>query len=167
MTGRAGYALLEVAVANVMLTVALACLVPVFAMGLKSYKKTEKIQAAAMLASEMLEEVRLRKWDENTAASGVYTGSYSAIGRDGTESASDKTTYDDVDDFNGWTENGVKDPLNRSVSGFADVVRSVAVSYVDANLAVVAGPTDYKQITACVQIPGRDNVCLYSLVTNH
>lgn len=164
---RAGYALLEVAVANVMLTVALACLVPVFAMGLKSYKKTEKIQAAAMLAAELLEEVRLRKWDENTPASGVYTGTYSTIGRDGTESATDKTQYDDVDDFNGWTENGVKDPLNRSVSGFTDVVRTVTVQYVDSTLAVVAGPTDYKKITACVQVPNRDNVCLYALVTNH
>lgn len=164
---RAGYALLEVAVANVMLTVALACLVPVFAMGLKSYKKTEKIQAAAMLASEMLEEVRLRKWDETTPATGVATGSYSTIGVDTGETAADKTTFDDVDDFNGWTENGVKDPLNRSVSGFTDIVRTVAVAYVDSTLAVVAGPTDYKKITACVQVPGRDNVCLYALVTNH
>lgn len=168
MRGRAGYVLLEVSVSYILLSLAIVALVPVFILGLKANKTTEKVQTAAYLSQELLEEVRMRKWDEKASGVNQYSGGYSStLGPDAGESAADKSTFDDIDDFNGWTETTVKDPMNAAVANFPGYTRTVTVSYVDANLNASASPTDYKKIVVCTQIPGRNSVCLTTLATNH
>ena len=78
---------------------------------------------AVSLASELMEEIKSRKFDELSAKGG--TGNWSlALGSDVGETAVNKTTFDDADDFNGWTQN---------FAGFPGYSASVTVSYVSAS----------------------------------
>jgi MSHA pilin protein MshD len=164
---RSGFVLAEVSVTLLVLSLAVVALVPVFAMNIRSGKSSERAQEAVFLSQELLDEVRLRKWDEGTPLPTAYVASGSAtLGTDTGESGTDKTTFDDVDDFNGWTESPAKDPLNRSITGFAGYTRSVTVAYVTSALAASGTPTDYKQITVCTQIKNRPSACLSTLSVN-
>lgn len=162
-----GFILAEVSIAYLIMALTVAALVPAFLLAIKAAKNTEKLQVAMDLSTELLEEVRMRKWDENATIPSAYTDPISAtLGVDGAESASDKTTFNDIDDFNGWTENGARDPVMRVLAPFSGYIRTVAVSFVDANLAVSASATDFKRLSICTQPPGLNPVCLYTVVTN-
>tara|TARA_B100000315_G_scaffold159313_1_gene147821 strand:- start:1675 stop:2085 length:411 start_codon:yes stop_codon:yes gene_type:complete len=74
----------------------------------------------------------------------------------GTEGEADWTEYDDVDDFNGVSE--VPDDI------YTGITKTITVVYVDINAATWAvtspastPPTDYKEITVRVDIPGGDS----------
>jgi Tfp pilus assembly protein PilV len=56
-----GYVLIEAAISYVILTLALVALVPSFILGLKANKTSEKVQTAALLSVQLLEEIRMRK----------------------------------------------------------------------------------------------------------
>lgn len=164
-----GFILVEVSVTYVLLTVALMALLPVFIMAIRAGKNTEQLQAATYLSQELLEEVRMRKWDQNVPAAPLYIVNVSTtLGRDGAESATDKNTFNDIDDFNGWAETGVRDPLNNPVPAFSAYARTVAVSYVDSSLVALSTPatSDYKQVTVCTQTARLAPLCLKALFTN-
>jgi len=161
-----GYVLMEVTVAYVILAFAIVSLVPAFVLAIKANKNTEQIQTATDLAQELLEEIRMRRWDENTPfpRTTYITAPSSTLGPEAGET--DKTLFDDIDDFNGWTESSVKDPLNNAVAAFAGFSRSVTVQYVDSSLAASAGTTDYKKVTVCAQNSKIQPVCLSTIFTN-
>lgn len=163
---RAGFVLVEVTIAYVLLVFALVSLVPVFIVAIRAGTNTEQLQAATYLSTELLEEIRMRKWDERSTTSVPHVAAPSVIGRDGTESAADKRTYDDVDDFHGWTENAVVDPVMRPLPAFKSYVRTVAVAYVNSTMAASAVVTDYKMITVCTRTAKINPSCLSTMVTN-
>ena len=164
---RQGFMMVEAALAVVILSVGLVALGPAFVMTIKASKGAEQIKVATQLSVELLEEIRLHRWDEGTPTPSAAISQGSAtLGIDSGESAADKTTFDDIDDFNGWTENPPKDPMMQSLANFSGYSRSVTVRYVDSTLAVSAVPTDYKQVTACTQPPKGVSVCLDTLLTN-
>jgi len=68
----------------------------------------------------------------------------------------DKTTYDDIDDFQGWTESPPSDATGNPIGGLAAWRRSVTVEWVDPDNpgVVVAGETGVKRITVVVQKSG-------------
>lgn len=163
---RSGFVLVEVTIAYVLLVFALVSLIPVFIVAIRAGAKTEQLQTATYLSQELLEEVRLRRWDERTPSGGAHIAAPSTLGLDGTESASDKRAFDDVDDFNGWTEAVPVDPVMRALPDFKSYRRTVTVDYVDSALAVSAAVTDYKRITVCTQTAKISPACLSTVVTN-
>lgn len=164
---RAGFLLAELSVTLLVLALAVVALVPVFAVNIRSGKASARSQQAAWLSQELLEEVRMRKWDENTPASPTYTVPSATLGVDVGESAADKRTFDDVDDFNGWTESPARDPVMGAIPDLPDYARSVTVQYVIPDVYVATTTlTDYKLVTACTQIPGRSPKCLDTIVSN-
>jgi type II secretory pathway pseudopilin PulG len=163
---RGGFILVEVTIAYVLLVFALVALVPVFIIAIRAGANTEALQAATYLSGELLEEVRLRRWDERTGANGAHIAAPSPLGVDGAEDAADKRTFNDVDDFNGWTEGSVLDPVMRALPDFKAYRRAVTVAYVDANLAASAAVTDHKMITVCTRTAKIQPACLSTLVTN-
>ena len=163
---RGGFVLVEVTIAYVLLIFALVSLVPVFIVAIRAGTNTEQLQAATYLSTELLEEIRMRKWDERTAASGAHIAAPSTLGVDGAENAADKRTFDDIDDFNGWTEAAAVDPIMRALPDFKSYRRTVAVAYVNANLAISAPVTDYKMITVCTRTAKISPACLSTMVTN-
>ena len=163
---RSGVVLVEVTIAYVLLVLALVALVPVFIVAVRAGTKTGQLQAATYLSYELLEEVRMRMWDERTQANDAHIAAPSPLGVDVAENPADKRTFDDLDDFNGWVEAAVVDPVMRPLPDFASYRRTVAVAYVDANLAVSVPMTDYKMITVCTRTGNISPTCLSSMVTN-
>ena len=129
-------------------------------------KSTERIEAASQLSTELLEEIRLRKWDSATPKLHRHISRPGALGIEAGEIPSDKRTFDDIDDFNGWSEARPLDPLMRPLAAFPAFSRGVTVRYVDANMSPVPGPTDYKQVTACAQAPKMKPLCIDTVLTN-
>jgi MSHA pilin protein MshD len=164
---KGGFLLVEASLAGMMIALALVTLVPAFVLSVKANKAAEQIKVATQLSTELLEEIRLRRWDELTPLSpkSIPVGS-STLGIDSGETASDKRTFDDIDDFNGWTESPPQDPMMQPLAGFTGYSRSVTVRYVDAALALSATPTSYKQLTVCTQGPKGVPLCLDTVLTN-
>lgn len=161
-----GFMLVEVSITYVILALAIAALVPTFILALKANKQTEKIQTAGILSGGLMEEVTLHKWDETTSST-TYTSTPSTVlGRETGETAGVKTLFDDIDDFNGYSENGVQDPMGGPVVGLGGYSRAVTVEYVDANLAVVGTTTDRKKITVCTKSTNLRDVCVYTVMAN-
>ena len=162
-----GFVLVEVTIAYIILALALVALVPVFMIAIKAGKNTEQLQTATYLSTELLEEIRMRKWDERTTATLAHIPApSSSLGIDTGETASDKRTFDDIDDFNGWIEPQAVDPIMRALPNFTAYRRTAAVSYVDSTMAVSGAPTDYKMITVCTRTSKISPTCMSSLVTN-
>ena len=161
-----GFILVEASITYLILSLALVALVPLFILSVRANTATLHVKVATQLSVELLEEIRLRKWDEKTPASRLAISTGSVIGMDSGASATDKRTFDDLDDFNGWSENPPLDPVMRPLTDFAGYSRSVTVSYVDAALQPVTGPTDYKQLSVCTTFPKLTPVCLNTLFTN-
>jgi Tfp pilus assembly protein PilV len=159
--------LAEVSVTLLVLALAVVALVPVFALNIRAGKSSSQAQEASFLSQEMLDQIRLRKWDENTPTPTAFTVGSAALGPDAGENAADKRQFDDMDDFHGWTESPATDPLMRAIPGLPGFTRSVTVQYVTSNLVVsTAAATDYKLVTVCTQVPRRNDTCLNTLVTN-
>jgi len=160
--------LIEAAVAYAILTLGIAVIIPIFQLATTANERSQETLKAAELAEELMEEVKLRRWDESSAGGGVPTGNPSiSLGVDSGENSADKTTFDDVDDFNGWTEPVPKDPLNHAIPGLAGYSRTVTVQYVTSSLAASATPTNYKQVTVCVAKSNVTRACLNWVATNY
>jgi len=164
---RRGFLLVEVAVAYLILTVALIALLPVFVLAIKAGKSTEQLQTATYLSQELMEEIRMRKWDQNSTSSPSHvTAPSTTLGPDAGET--DKTKFNDIGDFSGLTENPPKDPLNNPLTAFSAYTRTVTVNYVDSNMVVVSTPStsDYKQVKVCTSTSRMSGICLTTLFTN-
>lgn len=161
-----GFILIEVSITYIVLSLALVALVPMFILSLRANKASERAAVALHLSQELLEEVRLHRWDEATPTPSAHIAVGSAIGLDAGENALDKRTFDDIDDFNGWTESPPQDPVMRPLTAFSTYSRSVAVRYVDAAFQPAGSPTDLKQVTVCTAAPQMKPVCLDTIVSN-
>ena len=104
------------------------------------------------IAQELVEEILTRRFDELSAQSG---GNWSVIGIDSGENAADMTTFDDIDDFNGWSE-----AMGWPYAGFT---RTVSIIYVDDSDLEVASTRDknYKRVNVQVS----NNAVNYSTMT--
>ncbi|MGH7408682.1 MAG: hypothetical protein ACREKF_11840, partial [Candidatus Methylomirabilales bacterium] len=103
------------------------------------------------LASNLMEEIRSKRWDENTGAASLTLVS---------ESGETRATYDDVDDFNGplgvgLDESPPKDSQGANMSGYTGFRQQVSVCYVATDdLNTCLGSTsNYKKITVTVTDP--------------
>ena len=161
-----GFVLIEVSITYVILSLALVALLPVFILAIRAAKSTERIEVAAQLSTELLEEIRLRKWDAATPRPHRHIAKPGALGVEVGKIASDKRTFEDIDDFNGWKEAPPLDPLMRPLAAFSTYSRVVTVRYVDADMNPAPGPTDYKQVTACTQAPQMKPLCIDTVLTN-
>lgn len=163
---RRGYILVEASTATLVLALALVALIPVFILAIRSAKNMEQITSATQLSAQLMEEICLRKWDSLTPRPPVYIAGKSTLGPDPGETASDKRTFDDIDDFTGWTESPPRDPMMNPLPLFAAYTRTVTVSYVDSGLAPSAVPTDYKQVTVCTRTKKLKPLCMDTILTN-
>lgn len=163
---RRGFILVEVSITYLILSLALVALIPVFILAIRAAKNTEQIEAATQLSVELIEEIRLRKWDEATPIPQAYITGPGPIGVNTGEVASDKRTFDDIDDFNGWSENPPMDPMMNPLSAFSAYSRTVTVQYVDPSLNPAASATDYKKVTACTSSANLKPLCMDTVFTN-
>lgn len=167
--------LMELVVTLTLLAIAIPALLNVAASVTRRSVQTAAMVNATRLAQDLTEEILSVTFDELAAKSG--SGNWSTTlgpdtstpGRDTVtnESAANKTTFDDVDDFNGFSET-----LAGTSAGYT---RSVSVAYVSPpNLntplaipgSVPNGWTpDYKRVVVTVTPPAGPAVTLVTLVT--
>lgn len=166
--GERGYILMEAVVTTLILSLSIVALMPLFAMSIKGNRRSEKILVASHLAQELMEEIKLRKWDEAslTQRPGPLL-SPSPLGPDQGEDKADKKTFNDVDDFDGWTEDPPSDPVMRPLSEFKDYRRSVVVGFADSELSPTPQPTNYKHVKVCVASENVTWTCLDRIFANH
>lgn len=124
MRSNRGHTLIEVVLAILIVAVAFPPLLHWFAGLAQEGAEVDALPTAVSLASELMEEIKSRKFDEldEKDANGNWSTS---LATDAGESATDKGTFDDVDDFDGWAQ--------AFGGGFTDFTAQVDVSYVASN----------------------------------
>jgi len=146
-----GISLIEAIVSIILLAFALTSLIALFSNVSVLAVQGEFRNTSDMIAQEFVEEILTRRFDELSVKSG---GNWSVIGVDSGENATDMTTFDDIDDFDGWSES-----LGWPYAGFT---RSALVIYVADSDLDVASTRDknYKRVNVQVS----NNAVTYSTV---
>ena len=171
-----GVTLVELMLALAIILLVIAPLVKALYQGMKGSVRFGETNKAIQLAQELTEEIKQKKWDETTPIGGGAATTPSAIGIDGGETAGNKTTYDDIDDYNGLVEHPPKDINNVEIPNSSHFTRTVTVAYVNilmanppaVNLVQISGATtNYKQITVTITWEGYTTpVVLKTVVAN-
>jgi len=160
-----GTSLIEMIIVILLLSLTALSLLKLFGdVSLLSVRPDQRLKGV-MLAQELMEEIKSRRFDEKEAKSA--DGNWSTVfGVDSAEATSSRASLDDVDDYHGFSES-----LASPYSGFS---RSVSVSYVAANaldtVLVIPGsvPNDwtpeYKRVQVTVSSSGAQQARLVSII---
>lgn len=146
-----GLSLIEIVIVIIVLGIALVPLLMTYANVANTGMQREAITIATSLAQTLMEEIESKRYDENTAPPWSAT-----LGSETGETG--RATYNDVDDFNGYSEN--------PIPNFGGYSLSVSVSYVqpgDLETPVVGTTTDFKRIMVTVSHSKAGNVRLVSV----
>lgn len=172
---RTAFTLVDLVIALTILAIAIPTLLTVAAQIVQRSVRSSMTLRAARAGQELMEEVLSTPFDElaNADANGNWSTTLGAdtstTGRDGVtnESASTRATFDDVDDFNNFSET-----LAGTFAGFA---RSVAVAYVDPSALntplAIPNPVpanwtpSYKRVVVTITPPVGQPMTLVTLVT--
>ena len=152
-----GFTLIEMCMAVIVVGLVSIVLVSLSALLSKSFTGVRIKNRANDLAIAAMEEIRCRKWDELTAPLKSAT-----LGRDTGETLGVKTSFDDIDDFNGYIAAPPQYQDGTPMPGLAGYSVTVAVSYVDASLNVSGTATARKKIVVTVK---KDNTAKATLNT--
>jgi type II secretory pathway pseudopilin PulG len=147
---RKGLTLIELVAVIVVTSLAIPVLLRLFADVAKRTAQAETMAASTFYAEQLMEEIKTKRFDENTTApwSTTFGPDTAAKGLDGinNETTTNKSNWNDVDDFDGYSDNPV-----------AGYTRSVAVVYLDPSVApggtwqaLSSGTSDYKRVTVTV-----------------
>ena len=172
---RRGFTLVDLIIALTILAIAIPTILNAAAYVAQRGARSTTLLRANRLAQELMEEVVSVKFDElatknaNGNWSTTLAADTSTTGRDGTanEQAGNRATFDDVDDFNGFSE--------MLTGSFAGYTRSVTVAYVSPpnlntpltipNSVPNNWTPDYKRVVVTVTPPVGGAVTLVTLVT--
>lgn len=161
-----GFTFLEIMLALSILSVALVGFLEIFNTALNSSYRATQESIAINLARGLMAEIMGKNFEE--PGSGTPPP---ALGLDAGEIITDRNTFDDVDDYNDYSESppltvggdpmdGLGTPPRPNYSRFS---RGVSVVYCDisgSNIVDVVAPTDYKHITVSVSGPYVKNISL-------
>ncbi|MCS7184606.1 MAG: hypothetical protein NZ870_01595 [bacterium] len=175
-----GVTLVEVIIAATILTLALIPLLRLIITILQRSTDLQKKSIASQLAQDLMSEIVSRRWDENAHSMG-YTPDGSPpqgevdlrsinLGPDSGETS--KSFYDDVDDFNGYsdgrgTQISIVDATGRVLPEYRFFNRRVIVSYYDIrSSSEVLERTNYKIATVIVEDEAGDRTIIKEILTN-
>lgn len=182
-----GFTLVELVILLVIAAVALPGLMVYFINSMRHSAAAQVETVALGLAQELIEEVKAKRWDENSPFLQGVPPNYSAIGADG-ETRCNPTAvdcvaaYDDIDDYNEMNNDPPEDPHGAPLPAmFSSYQQLVTVCYVAAVQPVSDGgagtnagvcvdgavTTDYKKITATVRWGANEQVQLQTIVANY
>lgn len=146
---RRGVTLIECAGASIILGIMITAGLRAAAGAGASQATSARALNGSLLAESLMNEILERAYSEPDGASGM--------GIDSGETASDKSTFDDVDDFHNWAESPPRSPDGSIAPNMAQWARSAKVFR-----AVVASPetstgteTGLKRIEVTVSYAGK------------
>jgi prepilin-type N-terminal cleavage/methylation domain-containing protein len=150
MRGHAGFTLVEAMMSMLIVSILLvAAMRATGGSGLVQYRSAERT-TARLLADGLMNNILALKYEEPTSSP--------AFGPEGGESTISKVGWDDVDDFNGWTESPPQDADGNVMTDLAGWDRTVLVERLTATTnpwQTVGTETGVKRITVTVHHNGR------------
>lgn len=163
-----GFTLIEIVLTIVILGAVAGILVPFFSAIVHS-PDPEMRERAISLGQAMMDEIMAKRWDENTpmgggplntAESTRGTTSATLVASLGVDAGENRTTLDDVDDYNGINEANNFTDQNGAAFVLTGYSRQVAVRYIasntnpiDQNTPAAAGTTDTKLVVVRITSP--------------
>jgi prepilin-type N-terminal cleavage/methylation domain-containing protein len=150
-----GFSLIELCIAIVIIAVGVVVIMQIYANGMISSVNSELYSVGAELGKGLIEEIKSKRFDENFDNNG--TTSFTPASSLGPEAGeTEKNTFDDVDDFNGWQE---------TPGGYPGYSLSVSVFYTqEADLnAISTVITNYKRINLTVSKNGISDINLSTM----
>lgn len=111
---------------------------------------TQARSAASALVAEILDEASALDYQDPTVTT-------TTLGFETGEGFTRREQFDDVDDFNGWSEGGIVDRSGAAVKSMSGWRRSVTVEWVDAATASVVSvvETGVKRVTVTITRSGK------------
>lgn len=154
---QSGYSLIELIITVVLTSIVIIVFYQVFAFNQRQSTSPVLQVKAAELAQAYLEEISLRKYDENSpAGNGQRCNSPSAPACSATLGSNGETRqfYDDVDDYNGLTESPPRDAFDNIRTGFNNFTTTITVTYAGTDFGLNA--QDAKRIQVTIDSPEGD-----------
>ena len=145
---RAGFTLVEAVVCVVIVSVMFVAVMNTVGAARMTQYKTSGYSRGSLLAQELMAEILRQDYDEPDDPPG--------FGPEWPETGASRASWDDVDDYNGWSASPPRDKDDTPVTGLAGWTRQVVVVWIDPNdLGLTSGTeTDAKLITVTVSHNG-------------
>jgi type II secretory pathway pseudopilin PulG len=156
---RRGFSHVEVLVSTLIVGLMLVSATSLLGGVVRSRAVSGNTARAVLLAQEMMCEIAGVSYVEATGP---------LFGPEAAESTGNRSLFDDVDDYNGWTESPLKTRDNATLANTSGWTRSVAVAWVDpaAPSTTVGSDQGVKRVTITVQSNGQTLARLSALRTS-
>ncbi len=142
---RRGFTLPEVVLSAVLVSLLFVVAVQVASASNVAQYKTSERATGRMLGGALMTEILGQAYEQPGGAAGSW-------GLDAPELASSRANYNDVDDYNGWSDNPIRNKDMSKITDLSGWSRSVLVERVNASdLSVAASDTLLKRITVTVK----------------
>lgn len=151
MNRRRGFTLLESTIAVLMVGILMIAALRTVASTKRRESDTADRLLGRQLAAGLMNEILLQAYEEPVAGVTVR------FGPEAGESTGNRSLFDDVDDYLGWTSTPPGDRSGNTIPGFTGWTRSVTVAWASpATLAETTSTnTDLKKITVSVSKNGK------------
>lgn len=138
MMQRRAFSMIEVTVAMLIVAGLLVAALETIGSTASGRRAIAQRAAAAALAQDLLDEIRTRKYSGTSDTAGV-------LGPTAAESSSARrAAFDDVDDYDGWTESPPVTDAGGAIAGFTGWRRSVTVRFAVPSLPNTDSSTDQR-----------------------
>jgi prepilin-type N-terminal cleavage/methylation domain-containing protein len=145
-----------IAIVGIMISAALAAIGASAGAQKVGIKKRQAVQ----LGNDLLAEIEQYPYEDPDANP--------TFGVDAGETSGSRPTYDDVDDYNGYSESPPEDSSGSAYSAYSGWTRQVSVQYVNGtDLGVSATDLGLKKITVTVTDPNGAQTSLYTLRSSY
>ena len=146
---RRGLSLIESIISLVIVSSMLIAAVGTIGIAKAAEVHAKRRTVGRLLAETLLAEILLHPYEDPSGTSG--------LGRDAGESADDRATFDDVDDYTGWIRTPPVDRDGTPIEWAGGYTRSVAVLWVDPNdvTAPSVSDTGVKRVIVQTRFDGR------------
>lgn len=165
-----GFTLMETIISIIIVAVAVVGILSViYNVTQKGINPVMELKACE-LGQAMLDEIMLKRWDEDTPLGGGHIDV--ALANIGTEAGeTNREDFDDVDDYDGYSDGTSSEPLKDEagnvLTGFTGFSRSVTVTFEKPTGAPAGIDTNnYKKITVKVTLPTGEEINFVSYKTN-
>lgn len=156
----AGFTLVETVITISIVGIALLAISQALSFGLAHSSDGISQARTVNLAQAYFEEISAKRYSETTPAGGIpaCSAATTACGPLGSDAGESRTTYDDIDDFDGLLDTPPRDALGNLRSGYESYSVSIAVRYLSPAEVSALGfddPTDAKRISVQVTPPAQ------------
>lgn len=166
---RRGFSYLEIIMGVVILGFVLVPLLSQFYIGFQATRTADAVSQATFLAEDIMEEIKSKRFDEHQFPDASTPRAQ--FGPDSGESASDRRTFDDIDDFNNWTSSPPRAANGTILTDFTGFTCSVQVEYMALGAGniwqVTTSTTLYKRVSVTVTSSQSGSIQMHTLFSYH